>query len=225
MELKWSDVFQRKIRVGDWSEVGTPTWTLVREAIQAGKREEALELLDYVSNEVKVMHDTEHSLAEAASAYIADKMGEEELERFWRELMENPVIPSFLSAQTLEDAIRQTAECQRGHFGAVSVTEEPDRYIVTYRPCGSLVRLWQTRDVGKTRKPHPWSWNEAGVPYWCTHCNVFFETVPAERTGYPDRVTFPPATPDEPCVHYYYKDRDDIPEEYFARIGRTKPKG
>jgi len=153
MELKWSDVFQRKIRVGDWSEVGTPTWTLVREAIQAGKREEALELLDYVSNEVKVMHDTEHSLAEAASAYIADKMGEEELERFWRELMENSVIPSFLSAQTLEDVIRQTAECQRGHFGAVSVTEEPDRYIVTYRPCGSLVRLWQTRDVGKTRKP------------------------------------------------------------------------
>lgn len=218
MKLKWSEIFKRKIRNDDWPELGIATWDLVREAINKGNKEEALELLDYAINEVKVMHDTEHSLAEAASTYIADKLGEDGLETFWRYLVDNPVIPAFTAAQTQEDVIRQTAECQRGHFGKVSVKEEPDKYVVTYQPCGSLVRIWQTRPVGMTKKAGPWSWYKENVPYWCTHCNIFFEKISDEKNGYPDRVTFPPDTPNDPCVHYYYKDPNSIPQEYLNRI-------
>jgi hypothetical protein len=170
------------------------------------------------------MHDTEHALAEAASTYIAEKFSEEELEEFWRSLVQTSRTFAFLSAPTLEDAIKQTAECQRGHFGTIRITEESDKYIVTYHPCGSLGRLWEKKAVGTTKKPYPWSWNKADIPYFCTHCNIFFEIVPAEESGYPGRVTFPPEKPGDPCVHFYYKNPKSIPEEYFARIGKTKPK-
>ena len=223
VNLKYSETFKRNIRQGTWEELGKPTWDLIRESIQTGSLDETLELLDYAANEVKVMHDTEHTIAEASSAYIADTFGEEAFEKFWRMLCDSPVVPAFLAAPSLEDIIKQTAECQRGHFGSISITEEPDKYIVKYEPCGSLGRLWETRNVGLTKKPHPWSWNKAGVPYWCAHCNIMFETVPAEKTGYPGRVTFAPEKPGDPCVHYYYKNPESIPDEYFARIGKTKP--
>lgn len=47
IRLELSKYFQRRIRQDNITGLSLPTWGLVREAIQAGKIKEALELIDY----------------------------------------------------------------------------------------------------------------------------------------------------------------------------------
>ena len=47
IRLEKSEALQRKIRQDDVAEMGIPTWTLVRQAIQAGRTDEALGFLEY----------------------------------------------------------------------------------------------------------------------------------------------------------------------------------
>jgi hypothetical protein len=44
-----------------------------------------------------------------------------------------------------------------------------------------------------------------------------------EWGGFPAVVAHPPERPGEPCVHYLYKNPEDIPEEYYTRVGKEKP--
>jgi hypothetical protein len=41
---------------------------------------------------------------------------------------------------------------------------------------------------GRTSKAYPWSWSQAGVPYYCLHCAVN-EILMIEWGGWPLRVT------------------------------------
>jgi hypothetical protein len=76
--------------------------------------------------------------------------------------------------------------------------------------------------VGTTKKPYPWSWNKSGIPYYCCHCCVYFEIIPIELVGYPIRVHEISDDPYAPCIHYYYKKPELIPEKYYKRIGMLK---
>lgn len=58
---------------------------------------------------------------------------------------------------------------------------------------------------------------------YCSHCSLVNEILPIENFGYPNRITEYPENPGDPCTWYIYKDPDDIPEEYYTRIGKTKP--
>ena len=104
----------------------------------------------------------------------------------------------------------------------MSIKEEADRYILNLDPCGSLGRLWRTADVGTTKKAYPWSWGSAGIPYYCVHCCLQSEIMPIEVRGYPIGIHEPPRSPQEPCVRYYYKRPELIPEKYFRRVGMRK---
>ena len=55
--------------------------------------------------------------------------------------------------------------------------------------------------------------------------------MPIDRFGYPVRVIDPPVYPDsdrdperrQKCQWQMFKDPTNVPEEYYARVGRTKP--
>jgi hypothetical protein len=57
------------------------------------------------------------------------------------------------------------------------------------------------------------------------------EEMPIDRFGYPVRVIDPPIYPDtsrdpdvrQKCQWQMFKDPTQVPEEYYARVGRTKP--
>ena len=76
--------------------------------------------------------------------------------------------------------------------------------------------------MGVTKKPHAWSWNKVGIPYYCCHCCAYFEIFPIELRGYPIRVHEITSNPNDPCIHYYYKKPELIPEKYFKRVGKEK---
>ncbi len=80
----------------------------------------------------------------------------------------------------------------------------------------------RTRDVGTTKKAYPWSWSRSGIPYYCAHCCIQWEILPIELRGYPIRISVPGEKPEDPCVHYFYKKPELIPEEYYTSVGKTK---
>jgi hypothetical protein len=223
IRFKKSESLQRKIRQDDLADLGISTETLVRQAIQAGRADEALEFLGYCLAEHQEMHNQVVAFVIDTLTYLST-LGEEEVEKAIRHRYDKRVRDWLSSASTLMEAIPLFTEYQRGHFGSFAVVEEADRYVISHDPCGSGHKLWRIRGEGNiatTKKAYPWSWSRSGVPYYCVHCSVV-EQIATEAQGYPVSITLSPEKPEDSCVHLYYKKPELIPEEYFTRIGKTK---
>ena len=61
------------------------------------------------------------------------------------------------------------------------------------------------------------------MPYYCVHCAVN-ELLPMEWGGHPLWVTDYDPDASKPCAWRFYKSAEAIPEKYYARAGRKKPK-
>lgn len=221
IRLGRSDELQRPIRQDDPGQLGIPTWSLVREAIAEGRTEDALRFLEYGCSEAKTMNDIMVSFLECLLSYIAG-FDEEDIEKALRR-RGTPKVAAWVSTTPgVVESLQRCAEFQRAHFGEITITEEPDKYMVRLDPCGSGGRLVMAREVGRTKKAYPWSWGRSGIPYYCVHCCLEWEIIPIEMRGYPIRVTLPGDKPGDPCIHFFYKKPELIPEEYFRRVGKNK---
>ena len=152
--------------------------------------------------------------------------------------------------QALETLMLVACEAMRGHLvgpertGDMELIELEDRFILRFDSCGSGGRTvrgdWIERTPARMEAPYNWavtqekhSWNHytPGVCLYCSHCIVLMEEMPIDRFGYPVRVIDPPTYPDtnpdpdarQQCQWQMFKDPTKVPEEYYARVGRTKP--
>ena len=220
IRLEKSEALRRKIRQDDVAELAIPTWTLVREAMRAGRTDEALDFLEYGCAENEAIHDSIVAFVDDTLTYLA-RFGEEEIEKFLRREL-YPSAKHLLSVTPgVEESLQRWAGVMRAHYANVTIIEESDRYVVRCDPCGSGGRLRRTRSVATTKKAYPWSWGKTGIPYYCTHCCVH-EIISTELRGYPLRINLIAERPEDPCVHLLYKKPELIPEEYFTRIGMAK---
>lgn len=229
VKLEMSPRLGRKIRREGWSELGIPTWTLAAEAIQAGHTKEGLNLVEHARNEVDYVHRVMLRSKSLLLDYIAERWGEEEVGRAWMALSAGMShLRTSHSSESIDEAVQIDAQAQRGHFcgrselGDLSVVEETDRYVVTMDPCGTGGGLRRAGVFGATKKAYPWSWGKTGVNYHCVHCCIFWEITAIEARGYPTRVHENVDQPQAPCIHYYYKSPELIPEHYFTRVGKKK---
>ncbi|MFC2017264.1 hypothetical protein ACFLUD_02490 [Chloroflexota bacterium] len=220
IRLEKSEVLQRKIRQDDVAEMGIPTWTLVRETIQAGKTDEALDFLEYGLTENQAIQSQLVAFVNDTLTYLA-RFGEEEILKVIRHRYDKRLKERLSQMSGLVETLQIFLEGQRAQFGNLSVVEEPDRYVMSQDPCGSIGKLWRTRSVGTTKQAYPWSWSKSGVPYYCVHCCAQ-EIIATELRGYPVVINLSPEKPEDPCVRLFYKKPELIPEEYFTRIGMTK---
>lgn len=150
----------------------------------------------------------------------------------------------------LETLMLVACEAMRGHLvgpertGDFELIEAEDRFILRFDPCGSGQRIvrgdWIEDTPSRVEPPYNWdvakeeaSWNHftKGVCLYCAHCIVLMEELPIDRFGYPVRVIDPPVYPDtdrdpevrQRCQWQMFKDPTNVPEEYYVRVGRTKP--
>ncbi len=224
IKFKESKVAGRKMRQDDPADLAISTWTLVDKALRAGNLDEARQFIEYGRLEDKRMHDGLVVMANDLLTHLANTYGEEEIFKVfsgWALAKITREDKQGMSPGSL-DFLHWRVEAHRGHKSNLTITEEPDRYVVTYDPCGSGGRLRRTTEVGTTKKPHPWSWGKAGVPYFCCHCCVEWQILATELQGYPVKVVLIGEKPEDPCVHLFYKKPELIPEKYFTRLGKTK---
>lgn len=221
IRLQKSQALQREIRQDDVVELATPTWDLISEAMQAGRTQEALRLLKYARLESERNNFSMVSFAEEALTHVAG-IAEAEVEKLIRQRYFANVRDWLAATPGTEETLQRCTESQRSHHASFTVREEPNRYVVTYDPCGSGGRLRRTRDLATTKQAHSWSWSRSGVPYYCCHCCLKWEIIPIELRGYPLRINLRGDRPEDPCVHLFYKRPELIPEEYFTRVGKVK---
>jgi len=208
-----------------------PTWDLVREAIKAGRTDEALELMEQGLNVATMQHNSLTSFVGMAVSRLA-RFGEEELEKLYRERYGSQAQEWISSTPGAKESVEKFAGLMESPHSKVTVTEEPDRYVLSLNPCRSGGRLRRGMTVGSsklagasigtTKKAYPWCWGKSGVSYYCIHDCLFLEIVPIELRGYPIAVVQYADKPEDPCVLLFYKRPELIPEEYFTRVGKTK---
>jgi len=224
IRLAKSEILGRLIRQDSIGELTVPTWTLIRDAIRTGKTEEALTLLDYCFNETKPVHDNLCSFVDELLTHLAT-FGDEEVYAFLRRRYEPMVRRWLTETPDVKESLQRSVEYQRGHGGNCSITEEPDRYVVACDPCGSGGQLRRTKEVLPMKRAYFWTWGKRDIPHYCIHCCVIWEILPIELRGYPIRINEIAENPLDPCIHFYYKRPESIPETFYMRIGQSKTEG
>ncbi|MFC2066794.1 hypothetical protein ACFLUO_07070 [Chloroflexota bacterium] len=207
------------------------TWDLLQEAIKNGRTDEALELLEDGVNTSISQQNSLVSFVGMVATHLA-KFGEEELGKIYRERYYTKAKTWIETTPGVEESVQKLVKLMESPGSKITVTEEPDRYVVSLDPCRTGGRLRRDLivapsktpivNVGTMKKAYPWCWGKSGVSYYCAHSCLFFEILPIELRDYPIAVIEYPENPEDPCVFLFYKKPELIPEEYFTRVGKTK---
>ena len=78
IKLEYSERLGRVLRMDDLETLGVSTQTLAEEAIQAGRVDEAITLVDYFHQEMRIMHDILITWLTDIVRYILARDGGEE---------------------------------------------------------------------------------------------------------------------------------------------------
>jgi hypothetical protein len=235
----------RPLRQDDPSDLGKPTPEAICDAIDEGRLDEAKALSRYMIDEGRSLHALFCDCVWDLLTLFAEEAGEEcmieNLKASQSGWMMYRTWKGFLRL-SVEERVQVTSEIMRSHYcgpgqdGEIEVVDRGNHFAIVMDPCGSGGRMRRGDPVeqspsrlkspykfGKTSKSYPESWGKTGVPYYCIHCahneilSMEFGEYPLWVTGYQDDAN-------KPCEWRFYKNPEDIPKEYFERVGRRKPR-
>ena len=221
-------------------QLSRPTMDRAIEAIDAGDLDRARKLCTDMKREWLMLHDLMAESVLGLVTYIQDELGDEGVKAAWEMNTEKGWRRHHDAIQNLDR--REARVPARGHVagpfrqrrrrtpGSVldhrgrredHLQHEPLRVWAS----GSCARaLYESQGYGTTHEAHDWSYGRKHFPLYCTHCTFMNEKMPIEWSGYPLYPSDPPEDYNtDPCVWYWYKDVDAIPERHWARYGAVKP--
>ncbi|GAA3561532.1 hypothetical protein GCM10022222_51670 [Amycolatopsis ultiminotia] len=225
---------------GELAQMSRPTMDRAIEAIDRGDLEEARALCSEMRHEWRFLHDLMAEQLLGLVTFIQERFGEEYVADAWTLSMERGWRKDVAKIQQADrrEIVKSLAATWRAHStsgvgshpGAFTITEDEEKFTFTMNPCGSGQRLWRRgryqgpNAFGVTRQAHDWSYGREGFPLYCTHCTFMNESLPIRWYGAPLYPSDPPDDFDhDPCVWYWYKNPDDIPERHWTRYGADKP--
>ena len=194
----------------------------LRDAIQKGDKEKALQLLEEKDKGARTIVHAVVTQVDLLQKTLSEKVGEAaigEVQAHFNELTVRNLFPSpdDPAEKKLE---RRLQVWTMYHNVDVEVEEDAEKYTLTYYcPTGGMLRA-SGKEYGRTKEPHVWSQGKKDICYFCTHCTTAFELESINKFGVPDWITVP--LEDGRCSQIIYKDHRYIPEEYYRRVGKTK---
>lgn len=220
-------------------EFGVGPLRTLQAAIQRGEVERAAQALERLWLEFKIPHDV-------LVAWINEMLN------YLSKTTEQHVLDSILETHqsiwgdryarwdkmTPWEKVALTVEGMRGHLSGVSrkgdvqVSEEDDRFVIAFDPCGTggVLRRGNPesgrpayRTDGVNREPHDWTWGKVGVHWYCSHCAIAMEWLPGRTRGHPLRPLDHTLDHQAPCVWYVYKDESKTRAYHYPRTGLIKP--
>ena len=211
-------------------EMGRPAQEAAIEAVEAGDKKRAKELINRMGEESLFCHDAYMNWVVELLDYIYIHYGAEPLEEAIRknfEREEGELIESF-SKMDFRGRVQTYAKGLRMHFQKLEIEEDDEKVCIKMVPCGSGQRLLESgaykppRNLSKM-KPHRITWGRPNFPIYCAH-GPLQEIIAIEKTGHPLYVHwFPDEVASESCRFCFYKDPKHIPEEVYKRVGMKKP--
>lgn len=217
----------------DWERFGEATARLAEQCRSGG---EGRTDLDETVSLWRDAHDRHRDLVAGWIDVAVRRLGEERLGEVWAELQAGGIAGYArydLAASPWETSfatlVQSAIEGMHGHLagpgrrGELHVSEEEDRVVLSFDPCGSGGDLRARERFGTTAERHDWAWNELGVCHYCVHCCVLMQREPIRRLGYPARVIEPPLAPGDRCTWTVYQDPALVPDEAYERVGERRP--
>jgi hypothetical protein len=213
------------------SEMGARTLDLALAAIDAGKKDEAKELVKRMYQEFNYLHDGYMFWVSGLLTHIYKKYGIDAVEEAERvaHTIEAKVVFKPPEKTDIRSRVEHLAKGLRGHLQPITIREDDEKISLTMKPCGSGERILQKGgydpEVGlaRVKEPHPATWGMRDFPVYCVHCPVM-EMLEIEANGDLGAVRFvSDSLGDGNCQFVFYKDPAAIPEEFYTRIGKQKP--
>jgi hypothetical protein len=220
-------------------EFGIAPLKTLKTHIKSDQSDQAKQALERLWLEFKIPHDVLVAWINEMLGYLAEKTETEVLDSviethqsIWGDRYES------WDKMSPWEKVALTVEGMRGHLsgesrkGDVTVTEEHDRFIMAFDPCGTggVMRRgdpetgrgpYQTD--GMNQEPHEWSWGKTGVHWYCSHCAIAMEWLPGRRRGHPLRPLDHSMDHNAPCIWYVYKDETETRAYHYPRTGLIKP--
>ena len=212
-------------------EMGTPTLDLVLEAIDSGDKERAKALAKRMKQEFNFLHDGYFFWVTGLQTYIYKNYGIDAVEEAEREAhtIEAKVVFKPPEKTDIRSRVEHLASGLRGHMQPIVIKEDDRMVSLSMKPCGSGERLIQMggydpeTGLSRVKEPHNITWSKEDFPLYCVHCPVM-ESLELEGTGQFGAVHIVTGPIYHgACEFVFYKNPEDIPEEFYTRIGKTKP--
>jgi len=210
-------------------EMGALTLDLLNHAIEAGDKEEAKRLAKHMYRESLQMHDMYVDWVAGLMDHIYKNYGENALYealREWR--MRQPHVD--VRDVNFKARVKGLVHALKGHLMPMKVEEDDEKVSITMQPCGSGQRLVEKGsyrppcNFTMIQKPHLMTWGMTDFPVYCAHEPVI-ERVSIEQLGYLTQVAVPAEkVGDKACTFCVYKNVDDIPEKFYTRVRKQKPR-
>jgi hypothetical protein len=234
---RWAAALEEAAGLGEWRQTADHACREARAALSGG----AAGVAAAVERAVAVYRDVHDAYADwtwalltAVQRHVGEVfVGDAITDTVGQAVIKARTSLDVLAAMTPEEVALLTAESMRAHFsgpdrmGDVEIAEEPDRYVLSFDPCGSGGRMRREADDdgrhGAAVEAYPWTWGQKGVCLYCAHCSVVNEIIPMQAIGRPKRVTEYPRQPGDKCRWLIYKDPADIPDEFYQRVGVAPP--
>jgi hypothetical protein len=200
------------------------------DAVDAGDAEKAKEMIQLMYDQFVHLHDGAMVWIAGLLTWIYERHGTEGVAEAEREAHAKEAKLVFFPPERNDFQFlveKMSAELQGHVHQCMTLEEDDEKVVLTNTPCGSggrLIRMGGYEpEVGLARikEPSDVTFGTPDFPIYCLHCPIFNQNA-IDDTGDFLFINNPPG--DGTCCKFlFYKDKKDIPEEYYHRIGRAKP--
>jgi hypothetical protein len=147
------------------------------EAVKAGNKEEAIKYIQELYEEFRPLHDRYGDWAQSLLSFIAKKLGEEAVEEALRQIVLDVYKDRWGKMKNMshEEIVKMWCQLWKSHYSDFYVEEDEEKtvFVVSYCNSGGRIQKEGKARGRRTSKPYPWSFNQAGVSYYCCHEGVF----------------------------------------------------
>lgn len=147
-------------------------------AIEAGDKASAKKYVEELLGEFQSLHDRYVEWIQFLLGFIAEHLGEKTVEEALRGIVTEIYKDRWVSLfkqMSPEEIARMWCRINKSHYSDIYAEEDEKKFIITIPYCASGGKMQQIGKASgrRTKKAYPWSFDEAGVSFYCCHESVF----------------------------------------------------